>query len=220
MENYEKDELWCEASEQEVPEQEQPVYEEPAVQQPYHGAGAGRKESPFANSPYMMNHSQPEPAADHYEQPYVPPVPPQKPKKEKKSGGKIWKSILCAVLALAIVAGSCGLTAFLVNERWEDETEEMMVSLMQRMDVLQAQIDAGKTYPETIYQDASFAMSPGAVYQKNEKAVVRVKAKVSIPSMFGQTTTGQSSGSGFVLTEDGYVVTNHHVIEMQQLLQF
>ena len=66
MENYEKDELWCEAPEQEVPEQEQPVYEEPAVQQPYHGAGAGRKESPFANSPYMMNHSQPEPAADHY----------------------------------------------------------------------------------------------------------------------------------------------------------
>ena len=213
MENYEKDELWCEAPEQEVPEQEQPVYEEPAVQQPYHGAGAGRKESPFANSPYMMNHSQPEPAADHYEQRYVPPVPPQKPKKEKKSGGKIWKSILCAVLALAIVAGSCGLTAFLVNERWEDETEEMMVSLMQRMDALQAQIDAEKTYLETIYQDASFAMSPGAVYQKNEKAVVRVKAKVSIPSMFGQTTTGQSSGSGFVLTEDGYVVTNHHVIE-------
>ena len=215
MENYEKDELWREApdQEQEAPDKAQPVYEAPVYQQPYHGAGTGRKESPFANSPYMMNHSQPEPAADRYEQPYVPPVPPQKPKKVKKSVGKTWKTILCAVLALAVIAGSCGLTAFLVNEHWEDETEEMMTSLMQRMDTLQAQIDAEKVYPETIYQDASLVMSPGAVYQKNEKTVVRITAKVSIPSMFGQTTTGQSSGSGFVLTEDGYVVTNHHVIE-------
>ena len=32
-------------------------------------------------------------------------------------------------------------------------------------------------------------------------------------NIFGQTTTSAASGSGFVLTQDGYIVTNYHVIE-------
>ena len=30
---------------------------------------------------------------------------------------------------------------------------------------------------------------------------------------FGQTAEGQAAGTGFVLTEDGYIVTNNHVVE-------
>ena len=32
-------------------------------------------------------------------------------------------------------------------------------------------------------------------------------------NIFGQTTTSAASGSGFVVTQDGYIVTNYHVIE-------
>ena len=44
-----------------TPEQQQPVpppQSESPVQQSsaYHGAGAGRKESPYANAPYVMEH--------------------------------------------------------------------------------------------------------------------------------------------------------------------
>ena len=90
MENFEKDELWQEEPRLENPVQEQPLQETPAAQQPYHGAGTGRKESPFANSPYMMNHPQPEPTDYRQQYTYTPPVLPQKPKKEKKSGRKVW----------------------------------------------------------------------------------------------------------------------------------
>ena len=57
--------------------------EEPELQQPcenpYHGAGAGRKESPYANSPYETYH------APQQEYRYPPQTePPVKPKKVKK----------------------------------------------------------------------------------------------------------------------------------------
>ena len=103
-----------------IPQQEpwqsaQPQQEIPP-QQPvssaYHGTGTGRKESPYANSPYVMNHP---PRQDHdsctYHQPpqpeqayhYQPQYESPKPKKQRK---KKRKKILAAVLAVALVAGS------------------------------------------------------------------------------------------------------------------
>ena len=222
MENYENEELFQEEIEQEEIEletasgqTEQPEYHEPDPQ-PYHGTGTGRKESPFANSPYVTNY--PKQESRSYEEPYIPPVPPREmPRKVKKArSGKGWKIALCAVLALVVVAGSCTLTATLINNSWEAKTDIMAHSFQQRMDELQKQIDAANSRQDEIvgYQSLDGELTPGAVYQKNVQSVVLIKAQVvRSSSMFGQTATGTSSGSGFVLTEDGHVVTNHHVVE-------
>ena len=55
-------------------------------------------------------------------------------------------------------------------------------------------------------------MAPEQLYAANLASCVGITVNTTV-NIFGQTTTSAASGSGFVLTQDGYIVTNYHVIE-------
>ena len=60
--------------------------------------------------------------------------------------------------------------------------------------------------------DTSKQMSPAEVYAQNVASTVGITTSVTT-NYFGFTTTSAAAGSGFVLSDDGYILTNYHVIE-------
>ena len=187
----------------------EPVYSQPEAPQPaaYRGAGAGRKESPYANSPYVMQH-QPQP------EPITPPKAP-KPKKAKKHPGA-FRKVLAAVLVLALMIGSSCVTAALVNMRWDDRMYDTEQYFSRQIADLQKQIDsaAGQNPGYVVGSVApGEGMTPAQIYAQSVNSVVAISTTVKATGAFGQVTEGTSAGSGFILTANGYVVTNYHVVE-------
>lgn len=172
----------------------QPVFEQPVMQT--------RKESPFADSPYVMNH---QPQYQHQTSPEA------KPK--KKRSGKVWKALLSCLLVVALVAAGCGITAYSVNNYWIRYHNEDVEFMNGQIEELKQQIKdnsftgngnsvSGSTNLNTD------GLTPGQVYAKCVNSVVAISARVTSPQ-----GTGASSGSGFIISEDGYIISNYHVVE-------
>ncbi len=151
-----------------------------------------QKVSPFADSPYECA------------------VPAQelKPKKVRKKTGR-GKRLLAVLCVAVIVVFCCGLTAVLVSHTYEKNMEQLRLETQQKLAALEQRIEDKQQIQQIIGQPVTDGLTPGQIYNQNAAAVVRIEA------YSGNAATGSavgSSGSGFVISADGYVVTNCHVI--------
>lgn len=62
------------------------------------------------------------------------------------------------------------------------------------------------------------AKTVGAIYKQTSPGIVSIQAQVSSggQDMFGNQQEGTATGTGFVISKDGYIVTNDHVVEGHQ----
>ncbi len=132
------------------------------------------------------------------------------PKAEKihtpKPRRGIFKRFLAGIAVVALVVSCCLVTGTVLNGYWMEENQalqDQLTSLKSKMDRLQLQVQNsssvgnGSSVPNT---GISGGLTPAQVYAQNVGAVVAISS-----------STG--SGSGFIITDDGYIVTNYHVIE-------
>lgn len=56
-------------------------------------------------------------------------------------------------------------------------------------------------------------ISASQIYANACQQVVGISSEVTYTNIFGMTTSAPVSGSGFIVSENGYILTNYHVIE-------
>ena len=59
---------------------------------------------------------------------------------------------------------------------------------------------------------ADYSNTAVSVAEKTLPSVVGITVTYQISSFFGGSSTGEATGSGIIVSEDGYIVTNNHVI--------
>ena len=197
---------------------DQPKQEEQVAQSGEHQQNGG-----YTNPGYAGYQQQQQPPYGYqpvyyqppYYQPYYQPVQQPKPKK-KRNVGKVMKRILAAVLALVVLTGCCTATAYLTTQYWKDQNNKQLQMYIDQ--TVQAVLDAQKDNQGSGSGDTTNVivtvdgMSASQIYEKNINSVVAVTCTISTGG-FGQNSLGTSAGSGFIISEDGYVVTNYHVVE-------
>ena len=129
---------------------------------------------------------------------------PQAPKKKQHRGGA-W--VVALALCFALLGGAIGggTVWFLTRDNTTSAGGSSSTTIQQgrheNVTVDINEIETGKL------------MTAAEVYAKNVNSTVGIQTSITSTNLWGQQTTSAASGSGFILTADGYIVTNYHVIQ-------
>ena len=135
---------------------------------------------------------------------------------KKKKGGVTGKVVVAIALVCVLIGGAVGGGAALLAHRDNDGSSENHAVLEEKSDEEESSSSDNSVVRSTTIDvttnSTSTKMTPQDVYENYVNAVVLVYNQGTTSTYWGQTES-QSSGSGMIISKDGYVLTNNHVVE-------
>lgn len=132
------------------------------------------------------------------------PTPPQgggrKPRKEKSP----FLTKRAAAVVLAVCVGAAGFFGFGLGAMNGYRAADQNMA---------AQSEPGVVKTSEDISSAGGVLSVSDIVKKAQNSVVEITTEVVRTNQFMQQTSGEAAGSGVIISEDGYIVTNNHVVE-------
>ena len=147
---------------------------------------------------------------------YTPPEPKKAEKHEKSGKGGRLLSIVALCLVCALLGGLVG-ASFMgrsLDGRIAALEDARTEQALERITEAAAAGSADSAQTATAVKNDSAALTASAIYAQACSQVVGVTTEVTYTNFFGMNSSSAVSGTGFIVSEDGYILTNYHVIEL------
>ena len=130
---------------------------------------------------------------------------PELPAREKPKKQQTALSVICFAL-IGSILGSCA-TLFLYP--WMTQRESVIQNTTEISYILKSRRE---NTLEILPVTEEKLQTPAEVYAANVNSTVGITTSITT-NFWGYQTTSAASGSGFIISDTGYVLTNYHVIE-------
>lgn len=162
----------------------------------------------FENNEYVSYHFEPidpDPMNDKSHGGSQGPEPEKQPKR-RHTGVKV----VALALSCAILGGVGG--GAIVASSFSAKLDRLTATQAAQAASAQSGSSAAVTTVVHHTNTGDKELTPQEVYNEYVDSVVGITTSGVTTNVFGQQTEFAASGSGFVISDDGYIVTNHHVI--------
>ncbi len=147
----------------------------------------------------------------YYTPPEKAPREPKEPRAPRKSPGKAgsFARTVCLCLVCALLGGLGG-GAYVASRLTErvDALQQGMTELKE-----QTLAEDGSTLASATAAGEAGTLPASTIYDRACRQVVGITTEVAYTNLFGLTSSSAVTGTGFIISENGYIVTNYHVIE-------